>query len=102
MSRQHVAKWCSFQSGRLDVKNRNMAGSGRPFVKDTPPHSPDSAPSDYFLFPRLKEHSSDSAVKASTKIWLRGKGPDSFQNGLNTFVLRTDKCQNRLVDCVEK
>ncbi|GFW25701.1 histone-lysine N-methyltransferase SETMAR [Trichonephila clavipes] len=31
MSRQHLAKWChSFQSGRQDVENRSMAGSGRP------------------------------------------------------------------------
>ncbi|GFV27726.1 hypothetical protein TNCV_4169481 [Trichonephila clavipes] len=30
MTRQHVAKWChSFQSGRQDVENSNMAGSGR-------------------------------------------------------------------------
>ncbi|GFX95867.1 transposable element Tc3 transposase [Trichonephila clavipes] len=30
MNRQHVAKWChAFESGRQDVENRNMAGSGR-------------------------------------------------------------------------
>ncbi|GFX53941.1 histone-lysine N-methyltransferase SETMAR [Trichonephila clavipes] len=31
MSRQHIAKWHhSFQSGRQDVENRNMAGNGCP------------------------------------------------------------------------
>ncbi|GFX71618.1 histone-lysine N-methyltransferase SETMAR [Trichonephila clavipes] len=31
MSRKHVAELChSFQSGRRDVKNRNMTGNGRP------------------------------------------------------------------------
>ncbi|GFY00558.1 histone-lysine N-methyltransferase SETMAR [Trichonephila clavipes] len=31
MSRQHAMKGChSFQSGRQDVENRNVAGSGRP------------------------------------------------------------------------
>ncbi|GFW68664.1 hypothetical protein TNCV_530171 [Trichonephila clavipes] len=30
MRRQHALKWChSFQSGRQDVENRNMAESGR-------------------------------------------------------------------------
>ncbi|GFV90298.1 histone-lysine N-methyltransferase SETMAR [Trichonephila clavipes] len=36
MSRQLVTKWCrSFQSGKKDVGNRNMAGSGRPSSSTT-------------------------------------------------------------------
>ncbi|GFW26589.1 histone-lysine N-methyltransferase SETMAR [Trichonephila clavipes] len=36
MDIQHVVKWChSFQSGRKDVENRNMAGNGRPSSSTT-------------------------------------------------------------------
>ncbi|GFT25249.1 histone-lysine N-methyltransferase SETMAR [Trichonephila clavipes] len=36
MSRQHAAKWCcSFQSGRQNVKNCNVAGSSRPSSSTT-------------------------------------------------------------------
>ncbi|GFS81921.1 uncharacterized protein TNCV_2497081 [Trichonephila clavipes] len=59
-------------------------------------HSPDLAPSDYFLFPKLKEHfsgrwfSSDSAVKTSAETWLNGYGPDFYQDGLKKLVLHSD------------
>ncbi|GFU27277.1 uncharacterized protein TNCV_1694331 [Trichonephila clavipes] len=61
-------------------------------------HSPDLAPSDYFLFPKLKEHfsgrwfSSDSAAKTSAETWLNGYGPDFYQDGLKKLVLHSDKC----------
>ncbi|GFW73244.1 histone-lysine N-methyltransferase SETMAR [Trichonephila clavipes] len=36
LRRHHVVKWCrSFQSGRQDVDNRNMAGNGRPSFSTT-------------------------------------------------------------------
>ncbi|GFT69947.1 uncharacterized protein TNCV_4732681 [Trichonephila clavipes] len=75
---------------------------------ESPLYSPDSAPSDYFLFPRLKEHlsgrrfSSDSAVKTTAETWLNEQGPDFYQGGLSKLVLRSDKCLNRLGDYVEK
>ncbi|GFU20284.1 hypothetical protein TNCV_4933591 [Trichonephila clavipes] len=53
------------------------------------PYSPDLAPSDCFLFPRMKEHlsgrrfSSDSAVKTSAETWFNGRGPDFYQDGLS-------------------
>ncbi|GBM17777.1 hypothetical protein AVEN_99657-1 [Araneus ventricosus] len=46
-------------------------------------------PSDYFLFPQLKEHlfgtrfSSDSDVKTAVENWLNGLGRDFYQAGLN-------------------
>ncbi|GFW01668.1 uncharacterized protein TNCV_4085831 [Trichonephila clavipes] len=71
-------------------------------------HSEDLAPSNSFLFPRLKKHLSgrrfflDNAVKTSIKTWLNGQGPDFYHAGLNKLVLRSDKCLNRLDDYVEK
>ncbi|GFX04559.1 hypothetical protein TNCV_900871 [Trichonephila clavipes] len=83
MGRQHVDKWChSFQSGRPNVENRNMVGSGRPSSSTSVTPSPDLAASDYFLFLRLREHlssrwfSSDNAEKTSIETWLNGLGPD--------------------------
>ncbi|GFT80569.1 uncharacterized protein TNCV_5122761 [Trichonephila clavipes] len=111
MGRQHEVKFsCSFQSGRQDFESSNMAGSDRPRSSTTVTlqYNPHMAPSDYFLFPRLKEHlsgkrfSSDSAVKTSTEILLKGQGPDSYQDGLSKLVLRSDKSLNRLDDYVDK
>ncbi|GFX99773.1 histone-lysine N-methyltransferase SETMAR [Trichonephila clavipes] len=54
---------------------------------ESPPYSPDLAPNDYMLFPRLKEHlagrwlSSGSAVKTSAETSLNGQGPDFYQDG---------------------
>ncbi|GBN99661.1 hypothetical protein AVEN_112419-1, partial [Araneus ventricosus] len=59
-------------------------------------------PSDYFLFPKLKEHlsrtmfSSNSVVKTAAEKWLNGQGRDFYQAGLIKFVLRSDKCLNRI------
>ncbi|GIX98304.1 uncharacterized protein CEXT_362731 [Caerostris extrusa] len=66
---------------------------------------PDLAPSDYFVFPRLKEHlsgrrfSSNSAVKTSAETWLNGQRPDFYQDGLNKLVLRCDKCLKTFTLC---
>jgi len=44
-----------------------------------PPYSPDLAPSDYHLFPNLKEHlrgqrfSTDDELKYATEEWLKGQ-----------------------------
>ncbi|GBM88350.1 hypothetical protein AVEN_199338-1 [Araneus ventricosus] len=59
--------------------------------------------SDYFLFPKLKEHlsgtrfSSDSDVKTAAENWLNGQGRDFYQAWLNKLALRPDKCLNN--DC---
>ena len=51
---------------------------------DYPPYSPDLAPSDYHLFPGLKQQlngrhfSSDSEVIAAAEIWLDGRPSEFF------------------------
>ncbi|GBO40279.1 hypothetical protein AVEN_33380-1 [Araneus ventricosus] len=65
-------------------------------------------PSDYFLFPKLKEHlsgtrfSSDSDAKTAAENWRNGKGCDFYQAGLNKLVLRSDNCLNRFSHYLEK
>ncbi|ODM89227.1 Mariner Mos1 transposase [Orchesella cincta] len=53
-----------------------------------PPHSPDLAPSDFHLFPKLKnytrgrKYNSDEHVKKSATAWLANKSPSFFSAGI--------------------
>jgi len=66
---------------------------------DHPPHSPDLAPSDYHLFPGLKNQlkgrhfSSDAEVIAAVETWLDGQiSAFFFFSGLQKLEQRTKKC----------
>lgn len=73
-----------------------------------PPYSPDLAPCDFFLFPKLKEYlkgkrfSSDAEVITEVRKWCRGKSSDFFRDGLAKLVLRWRKCIAVNGDYVEK
>ena len=62
-----------------------------------PAHSPDLAPSDFFLFPNLKKDirglhfRSDEEVTA-VEEWVNGKDPDFFSSGLMALEHRWSKC----------
>ena len=63
-----------------------------------PPYSPDLAPSDFFLFPKLKEHlrgvrfeSLDDA-KHAVSTWFKGKAPEFYKEGLQRWKQRLEKC----------
>ena len=53
-----------------------------------PAYSPDLAPSDFFLFPKLKKDTrglhfrSDEEVVTAVEEWVNGKDPDFFSSGL--------------------
>ena len=53
-----------------------------------PPYSPDLAPSDFFLFPKLKEQlkgihfNSPNEAKHEAKTWLTNRSADFFRNSL--------------------
>ena len=55
-----------------------------------PPYSPDSAPSDFFLFPKLKEilkgtHFNDiEEAKHCATTWIRKRPPEFFNDSLRT------------------
>ncbi len=63
MTIQHVRKWCrEFSEGRRDNAHPHSARITQELLKtfkwaifEHPPHSPDLAPSDFALFPALKQ-----------------------------------------------
>ena len=63
-----------------------------------PDHSPDLAPSDFFLFPNLKKDirgghfRSDEEVITAVEELVSGKDPDFFQYGLMALEHRWSKC----------
>ena len=63
-----------------------------------PVHSPDLAPSDYFLFPKLKmdirgrHFRSNEEVVAAAEEWVRDKDPGFFSSGLTVLEHRWPKC----------
>ena len=73
----------STSAHRALATQRKLAYLGFRFL-DHPPYSPDLAPSDYHLFPGLKNQlkgrhfSSDSEVIAAADIWLDGQYSDFF------------------------
>ena len=73
-----------------------------------PSYSPDLAPSDFFLFPKLKEcikgnhYESDDDVKSAVRAWLKQKTPDFFADGMHQLVHRWELCVQRNGDYVRK
>ena len=73
-----------------------------------PPYSSDLAPSDFFLFPKLKKHlkgnrfNSTDEAKHAAKTWLKNQYAEFFKNGINGWKHRLGKCINRDGSYVEK
>ena len=73
-----------------------------------PPYSPDLAPSDFFLFPKLKDclkgnrYQRDEDVKNAVLSWCRDKTSDFFADGIQQVVCWWRLCMERDGDYVEK
>ena len=73
-----------------------------------PPYSPDLAPSDFHLFPKLKmflggqRFSDNEEVKAAVDDYFAGLEESSFREGIKALEHRWTKCIDRLGDYVEK
>jgi histone-lysine N-methyltransferase SETMAR len=73
-----------------------------------PPYSPDLAPSDYFLFSKLKEFlrkktfKNDNQLENTTNRWLQRKPPSFYNEGISALPHRWNKCVNLGGDYVEK
>jgi histone-lysine N-methyltransferase SETMAR len=73
-----------------------------------PPYSPDLAPSDSYLFPKLKEHlrsqhfGSDEEVKSAVRKYFREQNSEFYKNGFQKLVYRWCKCIEVEGDYVEK
>jgi len=71
------------------------------------PYSPDLAPSDFHLFPALKDHLSghkfaSDDVKTAVMRWLKSEGTEFYKAGINKCVPQLDKCLILGGDCVVK
>jgi [histone H3]-lysine36 N-dimethyltransferase SETMAR len=77
-------------------------------VMPHPPYSPDLAPSDYHLFPKLKEHlgglrfQTDNEVKTEVTRFLKGLAAEFYSTGIEKLEHRMQKCLDRHGDYVEK
>ncbi|GFS04800.1 histone-lysine N-methyltransferase SETMAR [Elysia marginata] len=73
-----------------------------------PSYSPDIAPSDFYLFPKLKEHlkgnhyESDEDVEAAIQHWFSQKCVNFFTDGMRQLVRRWQLCVDRDGNYVEK
>lgn len=73
-----------------------------------PPYSPDLAPSDFHLFPKLKgflggvRFNNDEELKAGVTTWLKNLDKTEYALGIEKLVTRYDKCLNVRGDYVEK
>ena len=67
-------------------------------VMPHPAYSPDLAPSDYWLFARVKDwlsgknFSSNSALASSVNQWVKVTPKDFFTSGLQRLPVRWQKC----------
>jgi histone-lysine N-methyltransferase SETMAR len=77
-------------------------------VFEHPAYIPDLAPSDFHLFPKLKEFlggrrfKSDETTKDAVKEWLNELAAEVYDEGIQKLVTRYDKCLNVGGDYVEK
>lgn len=73
-----------------------------------PPYSPDLAPSDFHLFPKMKtwlatqRFDDDEELRAGVTEWLRSPAAEFYDEGISKLVHRYDKCLNLFGDYVEK
>jgi hypothetical protein len=71
------------------------------------PYSPDLAPSDFFLFPRIKntlkgEHFDDiDEIKSNTAIALNGISENDFHTCFQSWKTRMQRCVHAEVDNFE-
>ena len=71
-------------------------------------HTPDLAPSVFFLFRNLKKdirgchYRSDEDVVTAVEKWNNGKDPDFFSSGLMAFEHRWSKCITLECNYIEK
>lgn len=72
------------------------------------PYSLDLAPSDFQVFPAIKDRLSDHKlageedVKTSVTRWFISGCPEFYEAGINTLAPRLDKCLNLGRNYVEK
>ena len=89
------------QQGNARVHNCKVAmdaveRNGNELIQH-PSHSPDLAPSDFFLFPNLKKdirgcHFRSDEVVTAVEEWVNGKDPDFYSSGTMALEHPWSKC----------
>jgi histone-lysine N-methyltransferase SETMAR len=134
MNEGNVHMWCHlFNGGRTDVHNEVRSGrpssgacllhdNAQPHTaekttklekfgwenRDHPAHSPDLAPSNFHLFPKMREFlggkrmATDEEVKEIVTDWLNGLAANFYDEGIVRLVQCLDKCLNCKGDYIEK
>jgi len=75
---------------------------------DHPPYSPDLAPSDFYLFSKMKEHLAGKRftdyeyLQHAVMDWLNSQAAFWYEEGISKLVSRYDRCLNVQGDYVEK
>jgi len=76
-------------------------------ILDHPPYSPDLTPSDFHLFPHLKEHLAGKKFDNDDEVqedmtWFKGQAADFYDSGIQKLVRRLNKYLDNASDYVEK
>lgn len=77
-------------------------------ILEHPPYSPDLAPSDFYLFPKMKKElrgkkfSSDEEVKSAISAYFDDKEKSFFFDGINKLIDRSNKCIRVKGEYIEK
>jgi len=89
------------------AQTQNLITSFKWEQMDHPPYSPDLAPSDYHLFPHLKNFlggqrfDDDHDLKDAVQKWLTSQAATFYEEGKQKRVPRYDKCLNNGGEYVE-
>jgi histone-lysine N-methyltransferase SETMAR len=73
-----------------------------------PPYSPDLAPCDFHLFPKMNEdlrghlYDSNKEAEKNVKTWMTKQSVEFFRDGFEKLVHRWQKCVENGGDYVEK
>jgi len=99
------ASWILHHDNALSVK-RYLAKNNIP-VMEHPPYSPDLAPCDFFLFPKIKSalkgtrFESVDAVKAKATQLLNSITQDDLQHCFQQWKICMERCRDRGGDYIE-
>ena len=91
-----MQKWSQRSSPKNKSKEEFLA-TKQITVLEHPAYSPDLAPSDFFLFPKIKEilkgrHFDDTEnIRSNTTAALKAIPQKQFQNFIQVFILRLER-----------
>ncbi|KAJ4448074.1 hypothetical protein ANN_10086 [Periplaneta americana] len=103
--KKHSASPCSMMVGSSPVTHAASLGYQ---ILPHPPYSPDMAPSDFFLFPRMKNplrgkhFQNDEEVIFEVERFLNSQNADFYNQGLHQVIHCWEKCVALKGEYVEK